>query len=102
MFLTERVSICPPFILPMKPISKYRWHYPNRNGPGNPIDNLKKVLGLWREMVTGEEPCGCMLGNSVAELGLEHAVVGKLLEENISLIEDLIETFFLVLFDRSV
>lgn len=57
-------------------------------GPGNPIENIKKVLGIWRKMVIGEETCGCMLGNSVAELGLEHAAVGKLLEENISLLVD--------------
>jgi hypothetical protein len=43
-------------------------------------------------MIDGEDTCGCMLGNSVAELGLDHAVVGKLLENNIARLVDMFQS----------
>jgi TetR/AcrR family transcriptional repressor of nem operon len=55
--------------------------------PGNPLDNVRQVLCLMREMVEGADPCGCMLGNSIAEFGLSHPEISALLKEKIGNVE---------------
>ncbi len=51
--------------------------------PGNPLDNVRQALTMMREMVEGADACGCLLGNSIAEFGLNHPEISVLLKEKI-------------------
>lgn len=55
--------------------------------PGNPLDNVRQVLTMMKEMVEGADACGCMLGNSIAEFGLNHPEISALLKEKIRYLE---------------
>ena len=37
--------------------------------PGSPLDNVEKVFGIWEEMADEHCDSGCLLGNTVLELG---------------------------------
>jgi len=55
--------------------------------PGNPLDNVRQVLDMLREMVPGADAKGCLLGNAMAEFGLNHPQVSALLNEKIRRLE---------------
>ena len=58
------------------------------NAPGNPLDNVRQVFGMWHQMVEGETPFGCMLGNSIAEFGLNHPEISGLLKAKFDRLEE--------------
>jgi TetR/AcrR family transcriptional repressor of nem operon len=53
------------------------------NQPDNPIKNVLQVLAMMREMVVGAHASGCLLGNSIAEFGLNNPEISALLKEKI-------------------
>ena len=55
--------------------------------PGNPLDNVRQVLDMEREMVPGADAKGCLLGNAMAEFGTDHPKVSALLKEKIGQLE---------------
>lgn len=64
------------------------------DAPGNPLENIRKVLAMWQEMMVGEEACGCMLGNSIAEFGLNHPKISELLKYKFSRLEKALRKVF--------
>lgn len=62
--------------------------------PGNPLDNVRQVLGMMRDMVAGSDACGCMLGNSIAEFGLNHPAISELLKQKIGNMQGAFEKAF--------
>lgn len=55
--------------------------------PGNPIENVRQVLAMMREMVVGADASGCLLGNSIAEFGLNRPEISALLKDKIVRLE---------------
>jgi TetR/AcrR family transcriptional repressor of nem operon len=51
--------------------------------PGNPIENVRQVLNILQDEVAGADGNGCMLGNSIAEFGLNHPQISALLKKHI-------------------
>lgn len=60
------------------------------NRPDNPIENVRQVLNILQDEVAGADANGCMLGNSIAEFGLNHPQISALLKKNI---ERMMEAF---------
>lgn len=56
--------------------------------PGNPLDNVRQVFRMWQEMSERKDGCGCMLGNSIAEFGLNHPDISNLLKDEITRLEN--------------
>ncbi len=44
--------------------------------PGSGLANLQQLIGLWERMGR-EQDCGCLVGNTVAELGPHDAEIGS-------------------------
>ncbi len=55
--------------------------------PGNPLDNVRQVLDMLREMLPGADTKGCLLGNAMAEFGVGHPRVSTFLSEKIGQLE---------------
>ncbi len=55
--------------------------------PGNPLDNVRQVLDMLREMVPGADAKGCLLGNAMAEFGTHNPKVSTLLKEKVERLE---------------
>ncbi|MFQ5972402.1 MAG: TetR/AcrR family transcriptional regulator [Alphaproteobacteria bacterium] len=37
--------------------------------PGSPLGNIRKVFGIWEDLLTDRGEVGCLVGNTVGELG---------------------------------
>lgn len=55
--------------------------------PGNPLDNVRQVLGMMQEMISGADAKGCLLGNSMAEFGLGHPQISEVIKEKVARLE---------------
>ncbi|MDX1387563.1 MAG: TetR/AcrR family transcriptional regulator [Acidobacteriota bacterium] len=55
--------------------------------PGSPMGNIRRVLDRLEEM-TGQPHPGCLVGNSLAEFGLEDPALAEVLHRYIEKVED--------------
>jgi TetR/AcrR family transcriptional repressor of nem operon len=56
--------------------------------PGSPLDNIRAVFGMWEKMVEDRGFCGCLVGNTAAELAHDDPEVTKLLMGYFKAVED--------------
>ncbi len=48
-------------------------------GPGSPLDNIRQVFKMFEKMAQESRFCGCMVGNTTAELGHNDPEVAEIL-----------------------
>ncbi len=56
--------------------------------PGSPLGNLRRLFAMWLERSAGGHRCGCMVGNTVAELAPHDKDLADRLEKQFRRIED--------------
>lgn len=50
---------------------------------GNPLENVRQVMAMLMEMVVGADASGCLLGNTIAEFGLNHPEISALMKDKV-------------------
>lgn len=55
---------------------------------GSPRKNVETILAQWEGLASSEGFNGCLVGNSVAELGLHDAELASVLKQKLRLVED--------------
>ncbi len=57
-------------------------------GPGSPLDNMRQVFKMWGKLAQEGHFCGCMVGNTTAELGHNDPELAEILAGCYRAIED--------------
>ncbi len=65
--------------------------------PGNPLDNIRRFFLMKQDEPDGQGSCGCMIGNTIAEFGLDNERIRKLLRDKVHQLE----SFFLKALTRA-
>lgn len=58
------------------------------DAPGSARANLERVFALWEETALAKEFNGCLVGNSVSELGLRDEELARVLQRKLELMEE--------------
>jgi TetR/AcrR family transcriptional repressor of nem operon len=56
--------------------------------PGRGMDNIRLVFKMWEQMGSDTEFCGCLVGNTTAEMGSRDPEVARLLSSYFETLED--------------
>lgn len=57
------------------------------DSPGSGLANVETVLGMWEERSHGNTEQGCLMANSIAELGMKEPKISKALAQMLSEME---------------
>jgi TetR/AcrR family transcriptional repressor of nem operon len=58
------------------------------DAPGSPRQNLERLFSLWEEAASASEFNGCLVGNSVSELGARDGDTSDVLRQKLQLLEE--------------
>ncbi|MEM7396372.1 MAG: TetR/AcrR family transcriptional regulator [Verrucomicrobiota bacterium] len=62
--------------------------------PGDPLENFQRVFAFWEGLSKEHVCCGCLLGNAIAEFGINDEAVSAMLKTHLEGMEDVFHDGF--------